>query len=688
MSQEKEGCCIHENATTTNYDSSECSSTPVRASVRASAAVSANSYQKSSSNSSLRNMDATASTTTTSTDRRSSGILHRFIDSTFRGFSIEQGYENPPQAEQEEESQDDGEANNRDVDDENDIGNDKNDSISSTPSSSPRHNRCVLVVSVMLVVSFVASLAVYIYFTHGRGQGPLLQYTGEENDDFAAASESNNKEKQTQKLIQTLKSFSTLPPMDHGVVAADHPTCSEIGLSMMRDLGGNAIDAAVATALCLGVANPSSSGIGGGAFILIHADADNYLKNLDQKPQPKYHEARINPKTFAKGTTDKINEVIDCREVAGEKASTTMFEDEGVPSDASLFGGLAIGVPGELKGLELSHARHGRLEWAAVVRPAMELARNGVPVYTHLAHDIEMMQGRQALHGNGLPTLRKLLTHDNDWKHILKEGQLIKNVKLADTLQAIMEDGSDALYVGTRAEQLANDIQRGGGILTKDDIELYLPTLRDPVISDNVFGIRVVGVPPPSSGGAVIIGAIRFLAGFATPLASFADTLGIHRMTEAMKHAFAIRMSMGDPAFPIGNDVTNATTYDAVEALIQGSYMEELRQSSYSDNRVLNMSHYGGPKFAQLNDSDGSAHGHDAKEGDRRRRRRRLQRQKGRRRLADPFGYLEDHGTSHLSVVDADGNAVAITTSVNAQFGCGIVSESTGIVLNNQMDGK
>lgn len=587
--------------------------------------------------------------------RRSSivGVFRGIVASTFRRFSIE-GYESPP-------DQDDD-----DFADETDSEDDDQRRRRKIIKQKSSLSLCTLICCTLVLVVILAC-AFWAYTTSKEGR-PYI-YTGD-----TSVFDSKN-----EAAMQSLKSFSTLQDIEHGAVAADHPKCSEIGLSILRDHHGNAVDAAVATALCLGVANPSSSGIGGGAFILVHSEAG---QKEDMNKLPKFHDARTNGKSTLNQEGNKITEVIDCREVAGEAASTDMFEADGVPEYASLFGGLAVAVPGELRGLELAHARHGRLDWATVVRPAMELALDGVPVYEHLASDIKHFQSRQQALG-GLPTLRPLLTHDNNWDHILREGDLMKNPKLAETLQAIMDQGADALYTGHRAEQLANEIQQAGGILTKKDFENFFPTLRSPVVSDTVFGTQIVGVPPPSSGGAVIIGALRFLAGYAEPLASYADTLSVHRIVEAMKHVFAIRMSMGDPAFPLGNDVTNATTQDAVDALIQGSYMEDLRRRVSSDDSILNLSHYGGLKFAQLNDTDGQTRVTDAKEGDRRRLLRSFQR---RRHLLDHFGYLEDRGTSHVSVVDNDLNAVAITTSVNTQFGSCIVSESTGVLLGNTMN--
>lgn len=144
-----------------------------------------------------------------------------------------------------------------------------------------------------------------------------------------------------------------------------------------------------------------------------------------------------------------------------------------------------------------------------------------------------------------------------------------------------------------------------------------------------------------------------------------------------MRHAFAIRMSLGDPEYL--PEIVAAATSD----LVSGTYMEELRQS-HQDNATLPLSMFGGSKWAQLSDHEGQQDGDDAHEGDRIRRLG----QQDERHLYREFGYLDDHGTTHLSIVDSQGNAVSITSSVNTYFGSGVVSESTGIILNNQMDGK
>jgi gamma-glutamyltranspeptidase len=285
-----------------------------------------------------------------------------------------------------------------------------------------------------------------------------------------------------------------------------------------------------------------------------------------------------------------------------------------------------------------------------------------------LAREIKSVERKRKQKGLDFPQLRRLLTKDDDWDTYLQEGQILKNSPLAKTLQTIAVQGSKGFYEGKVAKDLVTDVQAAEGILSIVDLENYRPTLRSPLSAD-VNGFTLVGVPPPSSGGAAIIGAARFLAGYKSPLAAAADTLSIHRMVEAMRHAFAIRMSLSDPAF--NTNVTMA----AVRDLVTGSYMESLRKLSKDDN-TLSISKYGGDKWAQLQDHDGKDDIADAHEGDRLRR----------RQLARRFGYLEDNGTSHLSVVDKDGNAVAITTSVNQVFGSYVLSEHTGVLLGNTMD--
>jgi gamma-glutamyltranspeptidase len=266
--------------------------------------------------------------------------------------------------------------------------------------------------------------------------------------------------------------------------------------------------------------------------------------------------------------------------------------------------------------------------------------------------------------------LLALLTKNHDSLNLLEEGDIFQQPELAATLQAIMTDGSDAIYKGPMAKKLVTDIHGAGGIITEEDLADYRPALRTPIVAKNIQGFNIASVGPPSSGGAAVLGALRFLSGYKDPYSFFADTVSKHRLIEASKNVFSIRMSLSDPAYN-----TNKTL-SAVLDLTSGRYIENLRLQS-SDIAGLPMSRYGGSKWAQLGDDAGlNVVATDASEGDRRRLKERKVRS---------FGYLEDRGTTHLSVVDKHRNSVSITSTVNTYFGSKIVSASLGIVLNNQV---
>ncbi|GMH54840.1 hypothetical protein TrLO_g13674 [Triparma laevis f. longispina] len=303
----------------------------------------------------------------------------------------------------------------------------------------------------------------------------------------------------------------------------------------------------------------------------------------------------------------------------------------GMSERASVDGALAIAVPGELKGLQAIHEGinnfGGKLSWSDCVAPVRDL------------------QGTvSSSDPNSTPTP-------------IRQGDILKRPQLANTLTMIMEEGADALYKGSLAASLSSEIISAGGILTQADLAAYSPTIRDP-INATVKGYTILGAPPPSSGGATMIAAARYIAGFEEPYGANFDTLSKHRTSEAMKHAFAMRMNLADPAF---YDETN----DVVRDMIESDYVDSLRRNFHSDDSVQPTGNYGGEKWAQL--SEGGEGG-------------------GERRKTTGLNYLEDHGTAHLSVIDSDLNCVALTTTVNTEFGSGFLSPSTGILLNNQMD--
>jgi len=234
-------------------------------------------------------------------------------------------------------------------------------------------------------------------------------------------------------------------------------------------------------------------------------------------------------------------------------------------------GGLAIAVPGQLKCLELAHARFGTLPWATVIEPARKMAEEGVTVSSYFAHAINLLSSKKKIFKN--PDLAKLLTKNHSGTVLLDDGDLFTQPALAKTFKKIMDAGSsDVIYKGPIAQTIAADIQKAGGIITADqDLATYRATLYDPLVARDVGGFTMIGIPPPSSGGSVVLGALRFLAGYKEPLVTFADTLSQHRMIEATKHAYAVRMWLSDPAY------NSAVVKDAVNDLVYTNYMHYLR---------------------------------------------------------------------------------------------------------------
>lgn len=379
---------------------------------------------------------------------------------------------------------------------------------------------------------------------------------------------------------------------EHGVVAADDERCSHIGIDILRE-GGHAVDAAVATSLCLGLVNPSSSGLGGGAFMLLRS---------------------------SNGQAQAFN----MRETAPQAASEDMYAKN--PA-AKKVGSLSVGVPGELAGLHLAWQQHGKLPWKKLVQPVINLAAEGFVISPYLAKNIKSYKNA-IIADKGL---RGVFTVNGK---LLNVGDTCYNKKLAETLQAISDFGPSIFYNGTIGKKLVEDVQAVGGILSFEDLQNYRVEVTDP-ISAEIMGYTILGMPPPSSGAAGLILALRILGSYGTSDAA-KGILGLHRTIEAFKHMFAVRMNLGDPKF------VNIT--DSLSDMLSPEFAVKLKNKIY-DN-VTFPSDYYGYKWNQL----------------------------------------RDHGTSHFCIVDSERNAVSMTTTVNDPFGALMLSPSTGIVLNNEMD--
>lgn len=377
-----------------------------------------------------------------------------------------------------------------------------------------------------------------------------------------------------------------------GAIAAEHPRAAEIGADMLAR-GGNAVDAAIATAYAVCVLNASSCGVGGGGFMLIRE-------------------------------RDGAVHALDYRETAPRLAHRDLYRRDGaVLSDLSRRGPLAIAVPGEVAGLEAARERFGKLSRATLLAPAIALARDGFPIGAHLAGEIAGNAGALA----GSPALAQIFLHEDGSPR--REGETVRMPALAATLERVAADGADAFYRGPVARTLASAVDRAGGILTERDLADYRVRWRT-ALRTTYHGWEVLTMPPPSSGG-VVLEMLNVLDGDDLAALGATSPAYVHLVAEAMQHGFADRARWyGDPAF----------TNIPLDRLESRAYARELRGRIRPD-AVL-------PR--------------------------------------DRYGSAPDSGTTHLSVVDADGMAVACTTTINTAFGAMVVGGETGVILNNEMD--
>ncbi|KAH6560160.1 hypothetical protein BASA61_003859 [Batrachochytrium salamandrivorans] len=325
----------------------------------------------------------------------------------------------------------------------------------------------------------------------------------------------------------------------HGVVSTEHPICSQIGVQVLRE-NGTAVDAAVASSLCIGVTNMYSSGIGGGGFMIVRS-------------------------------TNGKSEFINFREKAPAAATTNMFADDPMKAQT---GGLAVAVPGELSGLFMAHQRHGRLPWRRLVQPAVDLARDGWVVNAILEQRMQVV--RDLILTN--PDFSKDFAPDGE---LLRTGQIIKRPNLARTLDAIATEGIDVFYRGWIAEALVKVTQETGGILTMADMAAYHPTVGSPMIG-SFRGKRVITSPPPTSG-PVLLSVLNLLEGYDL---SSPSPLNAHLLVESWKYGYAQRSYYGDPSDPIYRNISEIANRN-----IDKATSDHIRQGIFPD-RTFEPGHY------------------------------------------------------------------------------------------------
>ena len=390
--------------------------------------------------------------------------------------------------------------------------------------------------------------------------------------------------------------FATPPQPVSGryaMVVSDHPLASAVGVEVLRR-GGNAIDAAVAIAFALAVVHPQAGNIGGGGFLVYRA-------------------------------ADGLDYALDFRETAPAAARADMYLDAaGRPAGGSVTGARAAGVPGSVAGLAEMHRRFGRLPWSDLVAPAIALARNGVVVDAH----------RAAAYNDTV--VRRLRLFPTSVAALLpggrrpQPGDTLRQPDLARTLAAIADSGPAVFYRGRVAQQIVDQMRRSGGIITLADLDGYRARWRAPLES-TYRGWRVIGMPPPSSGGVTLAEILNILEA-AGPLPHYGSAALMHLEIEAMRRAFTDRNSaLGDPDF-VTMPVARLTSKAYAAALLRG----------VDENRAT-------PSAA-----------------------------------VPPVD--EGQHTTHFSVVDAEGNAAAVTTTLNDDFGSALVVGGAGFLLNDEMD--
>ncbi len=322
---------------------------------------------------------------------------------------------------------------------------------------------------------------------------------------------------------------------------------------------------------------------------------------------------------------------IDYREMAPAGATRDMFlgADGNPVAERSLVGPLASGVPGSVAGLAYAHRKYGKLPLATVMAPAIALARGGFDVTWALA---DSLAGSKDLLSRFPATARAFQRADGTW---LTQGDRLVQADLARTLERIAADGPDAFYKGPIADLIVAEMRRTGGLITRADLASYVPRERPPVVG-TYRGYRVVSMPPPSSGGIALLQLLNILEAFPLPDYGHNSSRTIHLVSEAARRVYADRSAwLGDPEF----------FRVPVEGLISRRYADHLRAGISETRATLSR---------------------DVAPG-------------------QPRAY-EPSDTTHYSVVDADGSAVATTTTLNGSYGSGQLVPGAGFLLNNEMD--
>ncbi|MFD3407894.1 gamma-glutamyltransferase [Aquirufa sp. HETE-83D] len=384
-----------------------------------------------------------------------------------------------------------------------------------------------------------------------------------------------------------------------GMVVSTHPAASEIGLAILKK-GGNAIDAAVAVNFALAVCHPSAGNIGGGGF-LVYRDKEGNVKALDY------------------------------REKAPAAASRDMYLDtEGkIIPGKSMTGIFSVGVPGTVAGMQEMHDKLGRLPWAVLLQPAVELARVGLVLTEKEARGLNRLRAEFIKENPGKNYL--LSEEGKEWK----VGDLLIQSDLANTLELILKKKAKGFYTGQTADFIVKEMNGQHGLITKQDLKNYQAVWRTPIKS-KYKNYQIIGMPPPSSGGVALAQLLQMVAPYSLHKWGPTSDSTIQVMVEAERRVYADRSNwLGDPDF--------------VKVPVN-----ELIDSAYSASRMASMNFTQATKSADIQ--------------------------------AGAFPGYESPETTHYSIVDKEGNAVSITTTLNNSYGSKVFVGGAGFLLNDEMD--
>lgn len=383
----------------------------------------------------------------------------------------------------------------------------------------------------------------------------------------------------------------------NGMVVCAYPDAAQVGLDILKK-GGNAVDAAIAVQFAMAVTVPEAGNIGGGGFMVYRA-------------------------------ADGQSSTLDFREKAPSAATTNMYLDPAgnpVP-DMSLYTHKASGIPGSVDGMVEAYKKYGKLKWADLVQPAVDLANNGFKITKALAADLNRNQDKFKKLNPG----KTYFIQNTPWK----EGDILVQSDLGKTLELIRDKGRDGFYNGKVADEMINEMKDGNGIFTKADLQNYHAVWRKPIIG-KYKNYTVITMPPPSSGGIALLQLLKTVEKYPLHRWGHNSDSTVQVMVEAERRVYADRSKyLGDPDFyrvPV----------------------DSLLNQGYLDGRMKSFNWKAATPSADIQPGT--------------------------------FSGYESSQTTHYSIVDHDGNAVSITTTLNDSFGSKIFVKGAGFLLNNEMD--